>query len=206
MNSCAECMIWKVSSCVRSGNPDLDFEMWISDFAIESEIWKRISVLRNLSSGWISIKKSKCGFHGFLFYLSVGKSEKGFAKLFSFLLLIMRARARPLFLRTVFQILFRISQSNGKKEIQNQISQRWNPFSDFAFDCKSEIWISNSKSNAPFIKFSWVRTWYNDKIPPQRSRWLGLVYELLICYLAGNNHSIAINVVSNTKKSLSEYI
>ena len=28
----------------------------------------------------------------------------------------MRARARPLFLRTVFQILFRISQSNGKDE------------------------------------------------------------------------------------------
>ena len=28
----------------------------------------------------------------------------------------MRARARPLFLRTVFQILFRISQSNGKNE------------------------------------------------------------------------------------------
>ena len=30
----------------------------------------------------------------------------------------MRARARPLFLRTVFQILFRISQSNGKNENQ----------------------------------------------------------------------------------------
>ena len=28
----------------------------------------------------------------------------------------MRARARPLFLRTIFQILFRISQSNGKNE------------------------------------------------------------------------------------------
>ena len=28
----------------------------------------------------------------------------------------MRVRARPLFLRTVFQILFRISQLNGKKE------------------------------------------------------------------------------------------
>ena len=38
MNSCGECMIWKVSSFVRSGNQDLDFEMRISDFAIESEI------------------------------------------------------------------------------------------------------------------------------------------------------------------------
>ena len=28
----------------------------------------------------------------------------------------MRARARPLFLKTVFQILLRISQSNGKNE------------------------------------------------------------------------------------------
>ena len=67
-----------------------------------------------------SIKKSKSRFHGFPFYRSIGKSEKGFAKLFSwtavFFLLIMRAHARPLFLRTVFQILFRISQSNGKKE------------------------------------------------------------------------------------------
>ena len=36
---------------------------------------------------------------------------------------IMRQRARPLFLRTVFQILSRIYRSNGKKEIQKQISQ-----------------------------------------------------------------------------------
>ena len=34
----------------------------------------------------------------------------------SSLLLIMLAHARPLFLRTVFQIFFRISQSNGRKE------------------------------------------------------------------------------------------
>ena len=81
---------------------------------------KLISPPRNPSSGWILIKKSKSGFHGFPFYLSIGKSEKGFAKLFSwtvvFFLLSMRARARPLFLRTVFQILFRISQSNGKNK------------------------------------------------------------------------------------------
>ena len=93
---------------------------WISNFAIERDIRKQISPPRNPSSGWISIKKSKSGFHGFPFYRSIGKSEKGFAKLFSwtvvFFLLSMRARARPLFLRTVFQILFRISQSNGKNE------------------------------------------------------------------------------------------
>ena len=107
----------------------------------------------NPSSMWIPIKKSKSGFHGFPFYRSIGKSEKGFAKLFSwtavFFLLITRARAKPLFLRTVFQILFRISQSNGKKEIQKHISQRWNPFSNFAFDCKSAIRILKSKSRFP---------------------------------------------------------
>ena len=128
----------------------LDWEFRISDFAIEREIRKRISPSRNPSSGWILIKKSKFWFHAFTFYRSIGKSEKGFAKLFSwkavFCLLIMRARARPLFLRTVFQILFRVSQSNGKKKIQKHISQHWNPFSDFAFDNKSEMRILNSKS------------------------------------------------------------
>ena len=94
--------------------------MRISDFATKREIRKRISPPRNSSSRWISIKKSKCGFHGFHFSRSIGKSEKGFAKLLSwtavFFLLIMRARAKPPFLRKVFQILFRISQSNGKDE------------------------------------------------------------------------------------------
>ena len=110
----------RIQGCVRLGNPDLDFQNPNPDFPIEREIRKRISPPRNPSSGWISIKKSKSGFFGFPFYHSIGKSEKGFAKLFSwtavFFLLIMRARARPLFLRTVFQILFRISQSNGKNE------------------------------------------------------------------------------------------
>ena len=81
---------------------------------------KTVSPPRNPFSGWISIKKSKSGFHGFPFYHSIGKSVQGFAKLFSwtavFFLLIMRAHARPLLLRTVFQILLRVSQSNGKNE------------------------------------------------------------------------------------------
>ena len=71
------------SGCVRLGNPDLDFENLNPDFPIEREIRKRISPPRNPSSGWISIKKSKSGFFGFPFYRSIGKSEKGFAKLFS---------------------------------------------------------------------------------------------------------------------------
>ena len=39
------------------------------------------------------------------------------------LFMIIRAHARPLFLGTVFQILFWLSQSHGTKEIQEQISQ-----------------------------------------------------------------------------------
>ena len=62
---------------------DLDFQNLNPDFPIEREIGKRISPPRNPSSGWISIKKSKSGFHGFPFYRSIGKSEKGFSKLFS---------------------------------------------------------------------------------------------------------------------------
>ena len=64
--------------CVRLGNPDLDFEIRISDFEIEREI----RVIRK-RIGWISIRKSKSGFHRFPFYRSIGKSEKGFAKLLS---------------------------------------------------------------------------------------------------------------------------
>ena len=129
----------------------LIFEIRILDFAIEREIRKRISLSRNPSSVWISIKKLKSDFMDFHLYRSIGKSEKGFAKLFFwtvvFFVLILLARARSLFLRTVFQILFRITQKKReRKEIQEQISQRWNPFSDFAFDCKSEMQILKSNS------------------------------------------------------------
>ena len=54
---------------------EFDWEIRISDFVIESEIRKRISPPRNSFSGWISIKKSKSGFHGFPFHRSIGKSE-----------------------------------------------------------------------------------------------------------------------------------
>ena len=68
--------------CVRLGNPNLDFQNLNPDFPIEREIRKRISPPRNPSSGWISIKNFK-DFLDFLFCRSIGKSEKGFAKLFS---------------------------------------------------------------------------------------------------------------------------
>ena len=137
------------------------------DFAIEREIRKRISLPRNQSSGWISIKKSKSGVHGFPFYCSMGKSEKRFAELFSwtvvFFLLIMRARARPLFLRTIFKSFFGFQKKKKKTErkgIQEQISQRWNlsaEISDFAFDYKSEIRILNLSSKYKFITLPWTR-------------------------------------------------
>ena len=53
--------------CVPLGNPDLDFQNLNPDSPIEREIRRRISPPRNPSSGWISIKKSKSGFFGFLF-------------------------------------------------------------------------------------------------------------------------------------------
>ena len=125
----------------------------ISDFAIESEIRKRISPPTNLSSCWISITKSKSGFYGFPFYSSIGKSEKGFAKVFSwtvvFFLLIKRARARPLFVKSFFSSDFPPPKKKKRKGMKEQISQRWNPFSDFAFDCKSEILILKSKTKFP---------------------------------------------------------
>ena len=101
---------------VRFGNPDFGFcnrtRNPKTDFTFEK------SVLRV-----DFINKSKSGSHGFPFYRLIGKSVKGFAKLFSWtvvlFLLIMRARARTLFLRAVFQILFQISQSNGKRKSKN---------------------------------------------------------------------------------------
>ena len=109
-----------ILGCVRLGNPDLDFENPDFGFAIEREIRKRISTLRYL-------------FLDFHFYRSIGKSEKGFEKL-SLRTAVLHAHAylakrRPLFTRVVLQILFRISQSNGKKEIH-----------------EIRIWISQLKS------------------------------------------------------------
>ena len=103
-----------------------DWEIRIWDFEIELEIRvirKRISPTRNPFSGWISIRKSKCGFHRLPFYRSIGKSEKGFAKLLSwttvFFLDVLFANCacacKTAALKDSFSNqFFRISQSNGK--------------------------------------------------------------------------------------------
>ena len=129
--------------CVQFGNLDLDFKIRILDLQsnAKSKIRKRISTLRYL-------------FLDFHFHRSIGKSEKGFEKL-SLRTAVLHAHAylakrRPCFTRIVLQILFWISQSHGKRKSMKsgfgflnwnppwgRISRRWNPFSDFAFDCKT---------------------------------------------------------------------
>ena len=124
--------------CNRTRNPKTDFtyEKFVLRMDFSQEIQIRISWISQLLPFDWEIRKRIC--------------KAILVKIGVFFWLIMHARARPLFLRTVsFQILLRISQSKGKKEIQKQISQLWNPFSDFAFDCKSEVRILKSKSRFP---------------------------------------------------------
>ena len=140
-----------------------DWEIRISDFAIEREIRKQTSPPRSPSSWWISITKSKSAFHGFVLYRSIGKSEKEFAKLFSwtvvFFLLIYACACKTAVLKNCVSNPFSdfppspLPPSSKKKKrkaerkgIQEQISQRWNSFSDFVFDCKSEIRILKSNT------------------------------------------------------------
>ena len=117
-------------------NPDFGF-------AIERKIRKRISTLRYL-------------FLDFHFYRSIGKSEKGFEKL-SLRTAVLHAHAylakrRPLFTRIVLQILFRISQSNGKKEIH-----------------EIRIWISQLKSTLR-TDFSEVKSVFGFRVRLQNPK------------------------------------
>ena len=124
--------------CNRKRNPKTDFTSNKSvvtvDFDYEIQIW--ILWISFLPFDW-EIRK------------------KGFAKVFSwtvvFFLLIMRARARPLFFKSFFSSDSPPPPAKKKKRkgMKEQISQRWNPFSDFAFDCKSEILILKSKTKFP---------------------------------------------------------
>ena len=90
-----------------------DWEIRISDFAIEREIRKQTSPPRSPSSWWISITKSKSALHGFALYRSIGKSEKEFAKLFSW---------------TVVFFLLIYACACKTTVLKNCVS---NPFSDF---------------------------------------------------------------------------
>ena len=94
--------------------------------AIKCEIWRLMALTSEKSVLVVDFEKSKSGFHRFPFYHSIWKSKIQYAKPFSwkvvFFLLIMRAHARPLFLRTVFQFFFQISKSKERKGIQEQLS------------------------------------------------------------------------------------
>ena len=77
---------------------------------------------------------------------------------------MINARARPLFLRTVFQILLRISQSNGKNE--NQKTDISALKSVFGFLVRVQIrnpdfkiLILISQSNAPYRDQKMVDLW-----------------------------------------------
>ena len=75
---------------------------------LTAKIRKWISLSRNPSSGWISINKSKSGFHGFPSLLFNWEIRKRICKTILLdsglllILLIMHAGAKLLFLRTVF--------------------------------------------------------------------------------------------------------
>ena len=76
---------------------------------------------RNPSSWWISIKISKYGFHGFLFYRSIGKSKKDLQNILvnSGLLFANYAFAcKTAVFKNSLSILFRIPQKTERKGIQ----------------------------------------------------------------------------------------
>ena len=110
----------------------------------------------------------------FLFDRSIGKSEKGFAKLFSWtavlFLLIMRARTRPLFgflngtvkiqktdisaLKYVFEFRVRLQIRNPDFKIEIQISRSNAPsafFFFFLWFIIDDWWLSYNKGNNTFL-------------------------------------------------------
>ena len=93
-----------------------DWEIRISDFGIERESENGFHLREIRLQGGFQWNPNP----DFVDLLFTVRLRNGFARLFSwtvvFFLLIKRARARPLFIKTVFQILFRIFQSNVKNE------------------------------------------------------------------------------------------
>ena len=110
----------------------------------------------------------------FLFDRSIGKSEKGFAKLFSWtavlFLLIMRARTRPLFgflnrtvkiqktdisaMKSVFEFRVRLQIRNPDFKIEIQISRSNAPsafFFLFLWFIIDDWWLSYNKGNNTFL-------------------------------------------------------
>ena len=87
-------------------------------------------------------------FLDFLFTVRL-EIRKRICKTAVFYLLITRARARPLLLRTVFQILFWISNRMVKNENTKTDISALKSVSDFPLDCKYEIQILKATSRSP---------------------------------------------------------
>ena len=99
---------------VRWGNPHLDLEIRISDFATEHEIRPR---------GGFQLRYPNPDFMDFFFTVQSG-SPKRICKIFSwtvvFSLLIMRSRVRPLSLRTLYQSFFEFPKKRKERESKNR--------------------------------------------------------------------------------------
>ena len=61
--------------CVRLGNRDLDFEIWISDFAIEREIRKECHFREIHPQGGFQLRHPNPDFMDFLFTVRLGNPK-----------------------------------------------------------------------------------------------------------------------------------
>ena len=96
------------------------FRFWNLAFGFCNESWNGFHLREICPQGQFQLRNPNLNFMDLLFTVRLGNLKKVFAKLFSwtavFFLLILCARTRPLFLRTVFHILLQISHSNGKNK------------------------------------------------------------------------------------------
>ena len=123
----------KVFSEPADRKPDLHFEIRILDFTFE----------KSVPQGRFQFRNPNPDFMDFLLTVRLGNPKlKGFAKLFSqtavFFLLIVRARARPLFLGTVsFKSLFGLPNRTVKRKSKNRF-----------LSVEIRFWISRSFANS----------------------------------------------------------
>ena len=138
-------LCYNLNSMRSIGKSGFRFSKSMSGFPNRTRNPKTDFTFENLSSGWISIKESKSGFHGFLFTVRLGNPKKDCKTTLvnSGLLFAKYACAcKTAVLKDSFSnLFFGFPNRTVKMKIQKQVSQRWNPFSDFAFDCKTEIRI-----------------------------------------------------------------
>ena len=131
----------------RFWNPDLGFYNRTRN--PKTDFTSNKSVL-NVDS---NLKHSNLDFVDFFIYRLNGKYEKGFAKRFPWTVVFFLANYACTFKTTVLENSLKNAFSNflpkktERKDIQEEISQCWNPLSDMTLDFKSEIRNSKSKSS-----------------------------------------------------------